>query len=195
MPTTSEGQKWEAALREHAAQEHETRPLPPRAQLSPLEERQCRVLGGTLISWLRQHSGPLLTEREVLKDSFKVESDPVIVVISDKPGLTAAREILEGAPFPIFYLSQAGFDAFLEKHPDETFRWHVVFTSYFHQSADADLQAKMNALAQLSPGEEFWLHREASTLAPLFERGCDHLWRWGGEELSLVEEAFSTWLS
>lgn len=195
MPETLKGQEWQAALQEHAAQEYQTRPLPPRAELSALEEKQCRILGGTLISWLQEHSHPLLTEREVLKQTLGVESDPVIVVISDKPGLTAAREILEGAPFPIFYLPQASFDAFLEKHPDETFCWHVVFTSYFHQDAEADVKEKMDALAQPQPGEEVWLHRESSLLAPLFERACDHLWKWNGEEFSLVEEAFSSWIS
>lgn len=195
MPETLDGKNWQTALQKHVAQEYETRPLPPREQLSALEEYQCRIFGGTLIAWLQQHSHPLLTEREVLKQTLKVESDPVIVVISDKPGLTAAHEILEGAPFPIFYLAQASFDTFLAAHPDETFRWHVVFTSYFHQNAEAHVLAKMNALAQLKPGEEFWLHREASTLAPLFERACDHLWKWDGEDLSLVEEAFNGWIS
>lgn len=195
MPETLDGQNWQAALQKHAAQEYETRPLPPRAELSALEEYQCRIFGGTLIAWLRQHSHPLLMERQVLKQTLKVESDPVIVVISDKPGLTAAREILARASFPIFHLPQASFDAFLKEHPDDTFRWHVVFTSYFHQDADAHTLAKMNALAPLQPGEEFWLHREASTLAPLFERACDHLWKWDGEDLALVEEAFSSWIS
>lgn len=195
MPETPEGHQWQAALQAHAAHEYECRPLPPRSQLSTLEERQCRIIGGTLISWVEQHSRMLLAERQVLKQTLQVESDPVIVFISDKPGLTAAREILEGASFPIFFLPQASFDAFLQQHPDETFRWHVVFTSYFHQEADAETRQKMEAQAQPGAGEEFWLHRELSDLAPLFARGCDHLWKWDGENLSLVEEAFTGWIS
>lgn len=195
MPETLEGQQWQAALQQHAAQEYQARPLPARAELSALEENQCRILGGTLISWLQRHSHPLLAERDVLKTMIDVEADPVIVVISDTPGLIAAQEILARAPFPIFFLPQASFDAFLAQHPDKTFRWHVVFTSFFYQAADAETQQQMNARAALQPGEAFWLHREVSSLAPLFARGGDHLWKWDGQAMALIEEAFAAWVS
>lgn len=195
MPETSRGKDWQAALEVRMIHEYIANPLPPREELSALEEYQCRIVGGTLVSWLQTHSRPLLREREFLKDIRQLERDPLIVFISDKPGLIAARQILEGAPFPIVYLSQETFDAFIEQDPDETFCWHVVFTSYFHQNADGDTQSAMHATHQLQPGEEFWLHREVSTLAPLFARGGEHLWKWDGEKMSLVEEAFSTWIS
>ena len=194
MSETSSKQEWQAALRAHFTQECSDHALPARATFSQKEEFQCRILGGALLGWLKEYGPRLLQEREVLRESFEVESDPVVVIISSTPGLVAAREILGLRREMIFWFTAEAFAAFLERHPDPGNRWHVVYTTYFLDSIGEDdlLRASAN---DLEPNEEFWMHREHSLIAPLFERGGDHLWKWDGTDTTLLEEGFNMWLS
>ena len=107
MPKTSNKQDWQSALTEHFDRECSAHPLPERAQLSKAEEYQCRSLGGTLIVWLERHGPRLLQEREVLRRSFEVESDPAIVFTSTVPDLVAAKQISRPKT-PINFLFSCG---------------------------------------------------------------------------------------
>ena len=195
MPKTSNKQDWQSALTECFDLECSAQPLPERAQLSKAEEYQCRSLGGTLIAWLERHGPRLLQEREVLRHSFEVESDPAIVFTSTAPGLVAAKQILDPRPASIFYFLADAFTSFLSRHPDPTFQWHVVYSSHFTEQLDPDALARAVAKHKLRSTERFWLHRESSMLAQLFGRGGDHLWKWNGRKPTLLEEGFNAWVS
>ena len=194
MPKTLK-QDWESALTEHFDREYSAHPLPERARFSKAKEYQCCSVGGTLIAWLEDYGPRLLQEREVLRHALEVESDPTIIFTSTVPGLVAAKEILDPRPASVFYFLEDDFTSFLSRHPDPTFQWHVVYSSYFTHQLDADTLARAVAKYKLRSTERFWLHRESSMLAPLFGRGGDHLWKWNGRKPTLLEESFNTWVS
>ena len=195
MSEVTDRQNWQSALTEHFERESVAHPLPAREQLSKAEQFQCRTLGGTLISWLKCHGPRLLQERDALRYAFGVESDPAIVLTSTIPGLIAAKQILDPRPASIFFFSPEAFASFLAHHPDNTFRWHVVYSSFFSDQLETDLLARACSKYKLRPSETFWIHRESTMVARLFGRGGDHLWKWNGRKMTLLEEGFNTWLS
>ena len=180
MPNIGKRETWQSALANHFELEYASRPLPTREQFSLSQEFQCRILGGTLISWLQRHGPTLLREREFLRDMMGVESNPTIILISNSPGLVAAHEILDPKSDSIFYFSSEVFAAFRTAHPDDDFRWHVEYSSFFAESLKAEDFDRASQHYPLQPKEQFWLHRESSTLGRLFGRGGDHLWKWNG---------------
>ena len=78
-------------------------------------------------------------------------------------------------------------------HPDSDFRWHVHTWSFF-APLDADTAKKAEKF-QLSAGESLRLHKEGTMCGKLFGRGGDHLWKWNGQELELLEECVNIWVS
>jgi hypothetical protein len=81
------------------------RPIPPRSELSPLQEWQCRILGGALLEivqdWVKgmRDDQKLLPAPEFdLVRSFHPTlgdlNQRALLIISDVPGLVAVREIL-----------------------------------------------------------------------------------------------------
>jgi len=186
---------WQSAVAAHFERERADHPLPSRDRLSATEEFQLRIVGGSLVNWLERYGPQMLKEREFLRELNDVDSSPDIVFISTVPGLVAANEILDPRPPSIFFFSQEEFSLFLKENPDPTFRWHVTYTSYFHELLDADILARASQKYKLRSKEEFWLHRESSMLGQLFGRGGDHLWKWNGRKPALLEEGFNTWIS
>lgn len=188
-----EGTKWFAELRAFVTECRAKRPLIAREELSHAEEIQCRIIGGSLISWLQKYGPHLLQERVMLADLEGWEKDPFVVFTSEQPGLVAAREILEEGPSSIVFLYPKEFTQWLKKHPDQNFRWHVHTWSFFCP-LDADSLQKAQKYP-LAPGESYWLHREGTMCGPLFGRGGDHLWKWNGREAILLEECLNQWIS
>jgi hypothetical protein len=70
--------------------------LPSRDDLSEAGEQQCRIIGSTLLAWLRQHSQHFLKQRIFFEKLKRWNPKPVIVFSSTLPGLLAAREIVGG---------------------------------------------------------------------------------------------------
>jgi hypothetical protein len=169
------------------------RPVVDREDLSAFEEIQCRIIGGSLIAWLREHGPRLVQERAVLAESQNCEKDPIIVFTSERPGLVAAREILRKGPANIAFLYPDEFSDWLIDHPDPEYRWHIHTWSFF-APVDADT-AKKAKKHPCSEGEFLWLHKEGTMCGHLFGRGGDHLWKWNGREPELLEEAVNQWVS
>jgi len=186
---------WRAALAEHSKQGLEEHPLPARATLSAADDMRCQITGDTLLDWLRKYGPPMLQEREVLRDSFEVETDPAIVFISTIPGLVAGLQILGVKQERVFFSTPERFASFLKRYPDDTNRWHVTYECYFFTPEEPKDLALAKQKYPLQPGEEYWLHREVSTLAPLFVRGGEHLWKWDGKTPVLLEEAFTSYFA
>jgi len=100
----AEGKKWFNALKRFIRECREKRPILLRNDLSNEAEIQCRIIGGSLIAWLREHGPRLIQERAVEAELQNFEKDPYIVFTSESPGLVAAREILSKGPANIAFL-------------------------------------------------------------------------------------------
>lgn len=195
MPPAREKQSWQSSLSAYFDLEYHARPLPARESLSHEQEWQCRILGGAIYNWLQKYGGPLLREREMLRESMNVESEPIIVLTANMPGLVAACEILAQKPDSIFYFSPEAFQLFLETNPDKGFCWHVEYTNILEESLSEKNLSRAAEQFPIKDAERYWLHREVSTLGRLFARGGEHLWKWDGEKPVLLEEGFNMWVS
>jgi len=188
-----EAAKWFEGLKAYTAECRKQTPLTRRDDLSLASEMQCRIIGGSLIGWLRQHGPRLLQERAVLAGLQNWEKDPFVVFTSEQPGLVAANEILENAPPTIVFLYCDEFTRWTKAHPDADYRWHVHTWSFF-TAPDLE-EVRRAAKYPLAVGDTYWLHKEGTMCGPLFGRGGDHLWKWNGREPELLEECFNQWVS
>ena len=171
-------EEYESRLREHLVACRSTNPIPPRSGLSDLAEQQCQLLGGHLINWLNDRAPSLLSERAVIARLQDWETDPLICVVSDIPGLVAADEILEGEHERIVWGLPEDFEPLIELDQEQIF--HVRFCSHFTAVDGADLPAELHEKHDIVADGEYFSHRDESVMGPLFVRGCLHLWRWDG---------------
>lgn len=189
----NEGQKWFQELTAYVAACRATRPIAHRDSLVAADEWQCRIIGGSLISWIEEGGPRLIQERAVLARLKNWEKDPFIVFTSEEPGLIAAQEILGEESARVAFLTPAEFSSWLTSHPDPEYRWHVHRWSYF---APLDQETrKKTAKYPLAGGESYWLHKEGTMCGQLFGRGGDHLWKWDGKDPSLLAECLNHWVS
>ena len=189
----ADGKKWLRGLKRFIRECREKRSLPNRNALSAMEEIQCRIIGGSLIAWLREHGPRFIQERAVEAELQNFEKDPYIVFTSELPGLVAASEILSKGPANIVFLYPDEFMEWLKDNPDPDYLWHIHTWSFF-APVDADT-AKKAEKYPCSEGESLWLHKEGTMCGNLFGRGGDHLWKWNGREPELLEEALNQWVS
>ncbi|MEI7946241.1 MAG: hypothetical protein WCJ02_06070 [bacterium] len=190
---TIAGYEWFGELRDNVWEFRRSHPLAPRDTLSLADEMQCRIIGGSLIRWLREYGPRLLQQRSVLAKLKGWESDPFVVFTSEQPGLIAAGEILGVKASEIISLYPDEFTKCSKSRPDADYQWHVHTWSYF-TTLDAD-SLQRAAKYPLAPGETYWLHKEGTMCGSLFGRGGDHLWKWNGEKPELLEECFNQWVS
>ena len=180
---------YEKLVRDHLARRRQAMPIVPRDALSPLAAWQNRILGVDLIQWNNNHADSLLSERALLLH----HKDPVIFFISTMPGLVASQEIIGDEKEPFVWGLPEDFDSFEER--DEEFIFHVEYRSLFKEpESDADVK-ELTKSHPLAPGESHFIHSVESVMGPLFARGQGHLWKWDGEQLELLEEAWRTWVS
>lgn len=185
---------YEQQLREYLRRCREARPIPTRETLSPLEEAQYWILGGHLIRWLRDWGPGLLQQRAVLEQMFAREvTQPLICFRTSMPGLVAAQQILGEEHPRVVYGLHEEFERFPIK--DELFRHHVELLSFFEPGDAARFGSKLVSRYPLREGEQYWFHYDETVLGNLFARGCRHLWKWDGKQLTLLEEAFERWIS
>lgn len=193
-------ESYEQDLREHLRECRRARPIPLREELSALDEAQCRILGGHLIRWLRDWGPRLLQERAALGAAFGPHAaNPLICFHTSVPGYVAAREILGEEHERVAIGLREDFAEF--SYRDERFVFHVELISFFTQGLafmEAESSRTRRILAEQYPlreGEEYWYHHDESVMGPLFARSGLHLWKWNGQEMALLEEAFRTWVS
>ena len=146
-------------------------------------------MGLDLIDWNNNRANGLLSERALLL----YNKDPAIFFISTMPGLGASQEVLGDKNGPFVWGVPEDFDSFEER--DEEFIFHVEYRSLFKEpESDADVK-ELTKSHPLEPGERYFIHTVESVMGPLFARGGEHLWKWNGQELELLEEAWQTWVS
>ncbi len=184
---------YEKAVRDHLDRRRQDVPIVPRGGLSPLAESQCQVLGGSLINWIQEQADGLLAERAMLGKLKDWHADPVILFVSTMPGLVAAQEILGDEKSPFVWGLTDDFESFEE--PDDEYLFHVEFRSLLEEpESDTDV-TDLKKSYPLAPGESHFIHTVESVMGPLFARGEKHLWKWNGDELKLLEEAWQEWVS
>lgn len=185
---------YESLLREHLRRCRQLRPIPPVESLSALEKAQYKIIGGHLIQWLRDWGPRLLHERATLERIFGREvTQPLICFHTSVPGLVAAYQILGEEHPRVVYGLREDFAEF--PVADKEYWYHVELFSYFRPASAEELGNAVVAKYPLRPNEEYWIHCEGTMLGDLFGRGCDHLWKWDGSQMTLLEEGFTCWIS
>ena len=160
--------------------------------LDAIQDWQRRITGGVLIQFF-----------EFLENSVDEELYPQIadhplherlfVFVSDRGGMLAAEELMDTDSEQAICLSKEAWRAFLENpstDPDEAFVHHYEFWSVWHQKIPDGWD-----LEELDPGDNYWLHEEGFALADGAGRGAQHLWRWDGQKMHLVDEMMTSWSS
>jgi len=188
-----EGIKWFETLCSYAKECRRNRIIPARTDLSDLKEMECRILGGALISWLQKHNKALIHERNILTPTTGQTKNPFIVLLSDDPGLIAAREILDPMPKDLVYLYPDEFQKFIKKMPDKEYNWHCTYTFKFTAADTAESEKRAELLT--SKYDILSFHFEETVMGPLFARGGKHLWGWKNGIPELIEEGFESWIS
>lgn len=190
------GQEWISELRSHVDKLRDHHPLPDRQSLDPVEEWQCRIIGGALLNWLREIGPNFLQERQVMCGLLGIEPDPLVVFTSTAPGLIAATQIITSEIESVVFLKDEEFATWSRQHSDNEYRWHVHFWSYFAPRPNQEFLAQCQEQYPLDDETEtYWQHVEGTMWGQQAGRGADHLWKWDGKEPLLLEEAFSHWVS
>ena len=165
--------------------------LPRHADLSPIQDAQRRVSGGLL-----KHFFEFL-ERKDPATQFPILylhplEERVFVFVTDEAGATAARDLMDlESPLAVCLLKEE-WRTFLEDpstDDDDEFTRHYQFWSVWHQNLPTTWEIPQDA------DGEYWVHEEGYALAERVGRGAQHLWRWDGEELTLVREGITSWVS
>jgi hypothetical protein len=169
--------------------------LPSRDELSPAEEWQCRIVGSSLLNWLRKIGPRFLQERAVLAKLLEIDREPFIVFTSDIPGLVAAQQILGTDHERVGFLLQDELDSFLRQVEDPDYRWRVHVWSVFRKVVAPAFEAEARAKYPIPDGCSYWQHSEGTMWAVNAGRGVDHLWRWNGQNPELLEEALPHWVT
>jgi hypothetical protein len=186
---------WVAQLREYVAGCRAKAPLPDRDALTEAQEWHCRIIGGTLLTWLRQVGPRFLPERAVMCNLLGIDRDPAIVFTSDLPGLVAAREIVGPDHERVIYLLGDEFAAAPPRAADLEYKRHVHVWSFFCPEVEPAFEAEARAKHPIPDGCGYWQHCEGTMWAVNAGRGGDHLWRWDGHKPELLEQAMSQWVS
>jgi hypothetical protein len=189
------GTIWFDELKKFVAEARLRDPLPDRSTLDRAQEIQCRIVGGSIISCFQRTGPEFLQERAALGHLRGLEPDPYIVFTTNLPGLVAVAEIFPEPTPEIAFLDPQEFSEWSSQNPDPTYAWHVHAYSFFRASVSVKDLGESADRFPLAPGIEYWQHTEGSWWGELAGRGGEHLWSWDGENASLLEEAFSQWVS
>lgn len=186
--------EWATGLQEHLSVRQKNEPILERENLTPMQEQQCRILGGHLIRWLQQWGPALIQERSFLADVKNWDKDPVILIHTDVPGLVAAREILGPPNDSLIYGKHQHVREYLTTTPDAEFTFHCELASYFEE-LDETRATALRERFNLDKQTLLASHFDCSTMGPLFARGGRHLWSFQEDRPSLVEEGYESWVS
>ncbi len=182
-------QEWSTALKSFAQNQRQHNPIPNRDTLSDEEEWQCRIIGGEFISWYQQHLRGILGQRETLIIK-NFDPEPLIVFTTSMQGLVAAQEIMSQPSKSLVYLLHTEFDEWEKEHQVEEFIFHIHHWSYFRKIDQELLLRIQEVYSEVSP-EECRIHASGDLWAEQCGVQGEHLWRWNGEEMELLEEDFS----
>ena len=145
--------------------------------------------GGEFIGWSQRHLREILRQRTALK-MMKFDPKPLIVFTTTILGLVAAQEISPETPENLVYLLHEEFMDWEKQHAVDEFTFHIHQWSYF-RDIDQALLTRAQEAYPIVRVDEFRIH----TSGHLWGEQCGvqeaHLWCWNGQEMELLEEAFS----
>ena len=145
--------EWTRNLRDFAKRHEGRRRSFDLRELSPQQNEQYRILGGTLINWLDRHGSALIAERAALCRLSKQHAEPHCMIISDLPGLMAALEIIHPGNARLSALTEEEYEGFLSTRPDPGYRWHVVFRNTFVALEDPPMLKRARRQYPVQGGE------------------------------------------
>ncbi|TXD38910.1 hypothetical protein FRC98_00470 [Lujinxingia vulgaris] len=190
-PLREDARTWREAL-DRFIDAQRPAPLPDKDALDPRQNAQRRVTGGVLLQFFdflektaSEELYPQLAEHPL--------PERVFVFVTDEAGYCAATELMDlSTPQATCVLKEEWREAIEDPvfEDDETYIHHYQFWSVWHRNIPETWD-----VPELEPGTEYWLHEEGFALADGAGRGAQHLWRWNGTELSLVEETMTSWTS
>ncbi len=193
-PMSDPDHAWFLELQQYCQECHRQRPIPERERLSAAEDVQCTYIGGSLFAWLERTGPQFLRERKSRHKVMGLTPNPGVVFTSNTAGLVAAADVLESRQGTVAFLLEDEFQQWLAESPDEQYKWHVHVRSFFRQHPDAAFLQQAKKRYPLAPGSVYWQQSESTMWGKLAGKGVEHLWRWDGERVELVAEAFLSWV-
>jgi hypothetical protein len=182
--------EWTVALTSFVQAQRQHNPYPHRETLSDEEERHCQIIGGEFWTWKQRHLPDIIKERMALSLMTKFDPKPLIVFTTTIAGLVAAQEIIPKPPNNLVYLLHTEYQDWEKEHSVDEFTFHIHHWSTF-QKIDRKLLSKAKKAYPEVNSEKFRVH----TCGDLWGEQCgvegEHLWSWNGQDMVLVEEAFS----
>jgi hypothetical protein len=188
-------QDWQAKLAAFIKASRASLPVPEQDEISqdPLALAMYRIEGGFMQTWISEYGPHMLKERDFLMYG-KLEPDPVVVIHGDMPLLVACRILLrdgalDGEGDAVAMLSSE-YAEFIERNPErEEFDFHIQTWSRFERATPSILVRVRSKGHEISASSTYYDHVNGTLWAKLGGLEVHHLWRWNGEEMSLVEEA------
>jgi hypothetical protein len=188
-------QQWHAELTSSIQACRAKLPVPTQVEISkdPLALAMYRIEGGFMQTWITEYGPRMLKERDVLMHG-KLGPEPVVVIHGDMPLLVACRILLrdgalDGEGDVVAMLSSEYAD-FIGRNPERVeFDFHIQTWSGF-ELADRSLLDRARSMGhEISVSSTYYDHVNGTLWAKLGGLEVHNLWRWDGEEMSLVEEA------
>jgi len=106
------------------------------------------------------------------------------------PGLVALREIISEPLEDLIYLLNSEFQEWENKYPDDNYKFHIQHWSFFRK-IDSELRSQAKKAFPDVNVKEFRIHSVGNLWGEQCGSGGEHLWRWNGEELQLLQEGFN----
>ena len=169
--------------------------LCPSTVKSLAQEWHRRIVGGALQTWLWEHGPHILQERATLAHLLDADREPSIVFTGDAAGLLAAEEIVGPVNDRVAYLLEEEFAAAEPPLADPGYVRHVHVWSRFLPNVDAGITEQARARYPIPSSSEYWQHAKGTMWGVNAGRGVNHLWRWDGREMELLEEAMAGWVA
>ena len=178
---------WFRKLESHAENCRAANPIPDRNGLSRPQVLQLNMIKESLLSWINELPSSILTSPNKI-GGYGI----CIVFTSTCPGLVAAKEITLGNNLLLVSLYPEELSDFLRAFPDNEYRYHAHFWSYFLEELDSDTK-KTAERYPLKDKEQYWLHVEGIMRGLKLGRGVEHLWSWNGSQAKLLRKSFLHW--
>jgi hypothetical protein len=145
------------------------------------------IIKGSLLSWINNlPSG--ISPGPGERNGHEI----CIVFTSNEPGLVAAKEIMLGQNIPLVYLYPEELNFFLQRFPDNEYRYHAHIWSHFLEELDSDTK-RIAKRYPINDTEIYWLHVEGIMQGQQLARGLEHLWTWNGTHTKLLKKSFLHW--
>lgn len=181
--------EWSTTLKSFVRVQREAAPIADRDTLTDEEEGHCRIIGGDFLNWQQRGLRGILEHRAVLSVRA-FDPEPLVVFTTTMPGLVAAQEIMPSPSDNLVYLLHDEFMAWEKRNPADTFTFHVHHWSYFKRPDSVLLARAQDAYPDMKTAE-FRVHSSGDLWGERCGVAVENLWRWSGDDMELLEEAFS----